>query len=192
MNTAVEAAQKRGGKIVQYNNKKKSLWECKEGHQFFLTVHKVHRRGQWCKKCGSSIGERLIRDLLNHYQVPFQTQVQLPGLPGRKYDYYFESNGQKYILEYDGEQHFHYVRKYHRQRGALKEGQLIDRVKTYWAVNLGYRFIRIDYTQRDSLQAHLLNAVNLNWAVYYSTPDMYKYLTEVPLAVGDLQQYIQI
>jgi hypothetical protein len=189
MEVASSAARKRGGKIIQYKSNRKSLWQCKEGHQFWLTLHKVHRRGQWCKKCGHSIGERIIRDVFNYYQIFFQPQVSLPGLPRRTYDYYFESNGHRYLLEYDGQQHFHYVRKYHRKPGAFKEGQLIDRVKTYWAVQLGFQVIRIDYTQRDWIAAHLINAVNLNWPVYYSAPQLYQYITGISLTYNQVEKY---
>lgn len=181
MQTAQQAAHKRGGKILQYNRRKKCLWQCKEGHTFWLTVHKVHRRGQWCKRCGCSKGERSVRDVLNYYQVPFQAQYSISLLPTRKYDFYFEWRGKHYLVEYDGEQHFHYVRKYHRGKGQLQKSRVADRVKTYLAVQSGYCLIRIDYTQQEYIQWHLVNAVNLAWPVYYSNPEMYKYISQVPL-----------
>lgn len=190
MQKAQQAAQKRGGIILQYSTGRKCLWKCKEGHTFWLTVHKVHRRGQWCKQCGSSIGERLVRDVLNWYQIPFQSQFTISTLPGRKYDFYFEWNAKKYLVEYDGEQHFHYVRKYHRGKGKLTQSRIVDRVKTYLAVQSGYCIIRIDYTQRDYIQWHLVYAVNLGWPVYYSTPTMYKYISEIPLKWEQLVQVV--
>lgn len=95
-------AKKKGGVLLSNNiTKRKLKWQCSDGHIFWLTTNKVYRRGQWRKECGSSNGERIIRSLLQEYRIPFSQQYRLPMLPNRMYDFYFEYNGRKYLIEFE-------------------------------------------------------------------------------------------
>lgn len=169
----------KGGLLLSTSTsyRKKLQWQCIEGHVFWLTPYKVERKGKWCNKCGSSNGERNIRKILRENNIYFIPQYILPCLNNRKYDFYFIYNGQKFLLEFDGEQHFRYVRKYHKSKSKFLECQIIDRVKTFAAWSSGYRFIRIDYTQIDHIKYHLISAINCNAIVYLSNPELYKYIT---------------
>ena len=176
MESATQYATAKGGRLIKYNGKFKSLWECNEGHRFMLTEYKVKRRGKWCSTCGASNGEREIRRILTYYQIPFQQQAVMPNLPGRKYDFYFQYQGRAYLLEYDGEQHFEYVRKYHKTKKGFNDSQQIDRLKTYSGVQAGCYVIRIDYTQKDKIFQHMSIALQMNYPIYLSTPAMYPFL----------------
>ena len=176
MERAAEYAAAKGGQLVKYNGTRKSIWKCREGHQFLLTEYKVKRRGKWCSTCGASNGEREIRRLLSQYNIPFIQQAVMSNLPGRKFDFYFQYQGRAYLLEYDGEQHFEYVRKYHKTKQGFHEAQLIDKQKTYAGVQAGCYVIRIDYTQKDLIHHHIYAALQLNYQIYLSTPSMYPFL----------------
>lgn len=184
-------AIQKGGQLLSTSvpNGKKLQWKCNEGHLFMLTPYKVHRRGQWCKQCGSSIGERDVRKVLREFNISFIQQCTLPMIPRRKYDFYFEYNGRKYLVEFDGEQHFRFVRKYHKTKAKFDESQLIDRIKTYAAWNSGCHLIRIDYTQIDHVRHHIIAAVNSNIIVYLSDPELYKYITGINITMEQLRQY---
>jgi len=184
-------AQQKGGRLLSTSiSTRKLKWQCNEGHIFWLTAYKVHRRGQWCKECGSSIGERNIRDILKGYGISFIQQYQIKMLPSRKYDFYFEYNGRKFLIEFDGEQHFHYVRKYHKNKIKFIESQIIDRIKTYAAWNSGMTIIRIDYTQIENIKQHLLNGISSTNMVYLSTPELYKYITDVNIMPQHMSRFM--
>lgn len=185
-------AQQRGGVLISTTiTNRKLKWQCNEGHVFWLTTNKVHRRGQWCKTCGSSIGEREIRSILREYGIPFIQEHVLAMLPYRRYDFYFQYNNRHFLVEFDGEQHFHYVRKYHKTKANFNECQTIDRIKTYAAWNSGMTIIRIDYTQRENIRNHIITAVNSPNLVYLSSPEMYNYITKINITPEQLQQHIR-
>lgn len=175
-----QVAVKKGGTLLSRSiTKRKLQWQCNEGHIFWLTAYKVHRRGKWCQTCGSSNGERAIRQILKELNVPFTPQYTLPTSPRRRYDYYFEFNNRRFIVEYDGEQHFSFVRKYHKKKATFIESQIIDRIKTYYAWNSGITIIRIDYTQLNTISNHIMAGINSGAQVYLSNPELYKYITDV-------------
>jgi hypothetical protein len=189
MNKYQQAAIDRGGQLLSTSiSARKLKWKCRDGHIFWMTFYKV-KRGQWCKQCGSSIGERDIRKVLQEFNIPFAQQFSLPMLPRRKYDFYFEYGNRRYIIEYDGQQHFEYVRKYHKSKAKFLESQVIDRIKTYsvWKSNLF--LIRIDYTQMEHIRHHIITAVNSNCIVYLSNPEMYKYITDINITHEQLEKY---
>jgi hypothetical protein len=186
-----QAALNRGGQLLSTstNGGRKLQWQCQEGHIFNLTGYKVHRRGKWCPQCGCSIGERKIRAFFREFNIPFYPQFRLATLPSRKYDFYFHYNGQNYLVEYDGEQHFRYVRKYHREKSRFIESQIVDRIKTYYAIVSGCHLIRIDYTQTEHIRHHMIMALHCNYALYMSDPQMYHYITKGHITPQDFQKY---
>lgn len=187
-----DAAIKRGGRLLSTTIAKRKLqWQCNEGHIFWLTGHKVHRKGKWCEVCGSSIGERNIRAILKEFNIPFTQQYQIQMIPTRMYDFYFEYQGRKFLIEFDGEQHFSFVRKYHKTKAKFNESQVIDRVKTYAAWNSNITIIRIDYTQINNIKHHIISAVNSPNIVYLSDPNLYKYISDVNITSDQFQQYLQ-
>lgn len=185
-------AIKKGGRLLStsiHSDKRKLKWQCNEGHIFLMTIYKVHRRGQWCKTCGSSIGERSIRMILKEFNLKFESQFIISLLPTRKYDFYFEYNNNKYLIEFDGLQHFEFVRKYHKTKAKFIESQIIDRIKTYIAWKSGFKIIRIDYMQHENIKSHIITALNSNSLVYFSNPILYKYITDINITGDQLQQY---
>ena len=175
-----QIAKEKGGFLLSKSiGQRKVQWQCNEGHIFWLTTYKVHRRGKWCEKCGSSKGERAVRKILKDLNIQFSQEYSLAVCPRRRYDFYFELGGKKYIVEFDGEQHFIYVRKYHKKKSKFIEGQIIDRIKTYYAWNSGITIIRIDYTQLNNIYDHIINGINSGALVYFSDRELYKYITDI-------------
>ena len=188
MNRAQQLAQKKGGRLVTYRTQGRSTWQCGEGHTFSLTLNRV-KRGKWCLTCGSSVGERKVREFFRTFGIPFIPQAIFPALPTRRYDYYFEWAGRRYIVEFDGDQHFRYVRKYHKTKGNFYQAQVIDRVKTYVALLYGCHVVRIDQSQREAVAWHILTAINLGAPFYVSSPSLYTHLLQTPVTPEDLRKY---
>lgn len=183
------AAQKKGGLLLSDKiTRRKLQWKCNNGHQFSLTAYKVINRGEWCRQCGASNGERAIRNFLTKIGAPFIQQYKLQN-SRRKYDFYFQYNNTNYIVEYDGEQHFKYTRRYHRTKANFYKSQKIDRVKTHCALKAGYKIIRIDYTNINNIPQLLTDALNNRYYQYYSCPNLYKYILEKQVTPEEVNEY---
>ena len=112
-------------------------------------------------------------------------------ISNRRYDFYFEYNNRHYLVEFDGEQHFHYVRKYHKSKGKFNECQIVDRIKTYSAWKSNMTIIRIDYTQNaEHIRYHLINGINSLNMVYLSNPELYRYITDLNITNQQLLHYL--
>lgn len=187
-----QLAVDRGGKLLSQNvsPNRKLQWQCNEGHMFDLTPYKVSRWGKWCPECGCSIGEREIRKFLRDNMIPFLPQYTVAELPSRRYDFYFEYDGLRYLVEYDGEQHFRYIRKFHHKTSKFKESQIVDRIKTSVALQTGYRVIRIDYNERDNIPYHLISAIRSDAALYLSNSETYDYLYAEDITASQWRKHL--
>lgn len=136
--------------------------------------------GSRCLICNESNGEALVRSILVKYNILFEKEWRITEfLPTKRYDFYFQHQGVKWIIEYDGPQHFHEVPFFHRKDGDFEHEQETDKIKTYIACNTGYKLIRIDYTNctESTVEAHILKAFQHQYPVYYSNDEMYKWLS---------------
>lgn len=99
-------------------------------------------------------------------------------LPNRRFDFKFIYNNRKYLLEYDGEQHFHRVPKFHKTIEDFHEGQRRDIIKTLAAINSKFVLIRISYSEvhnvRRILETQVFNNDNIRY--YFSNLDKYAYI----------------
>lgn len=176
-----QIAKKMGGEFIK-RDKKGYHWKCKRDHYFILSLRKIKYRGKWCRRCGNSKGERIISDLLEELHIKYDKEFHLDLLPNRRYDFYFELSGKKYLVEYDGIQHFQRVPKYHKKKGSFEFNQMIDRLKTLTAIISNHILIRIDYTKENDILFHLLNGIKCSDSIYYSDINKYEYLynTDIP------------
>ena len=101
-----------------------------------------------CPLCPSSKGEKRIKELLKSSRVKFKTQHTFNDLIGRrgqkfKFDFAVFENGEvKYLIEYDGEQHFRPVKIWGGMRKLERQRQ-IDNLKNEYCKIKGIRLIRI-------------------------------------------------
>jgi hypothetical protein len=57
---------------------------------------------------------------------------------------------------------------------------IIDRMKTFAALYLGYKVVRIDFTQINHITEHFKYAFESDNKLYLSTPNMYYWLSQLP------------
>ena len=98
--------------------------------------------------------------------ITCQSQVQISLLPLKRYDFSFALQNKIYLLEFDGQQS--------------------DVLKTYTAMQSGYYIIRIDYTQINSIEYHIRNALATlgnGYSLYTSNTSMYKYILDTIQAI---------
>ena len=132
-----------------------------------------------CPTCNSparSKGEKHCGKILGDLGIIYDPQARINSLPTRFYDYGFLYNNQRWILEYDGSQHFKMSKFFHDTQEVFLERQQIDKLKTNMALAEGYKVIRIDHTQINKIPYHIEQAFNTNQSLYLSTPEMYEYL----------------
>jgi len=170
--------REKDAEVIKVYPGNKVMWKCKYDHIFTLSLKSICRRGKWCKQCGSSIGERIIRDVLIKYSLPCIPQYVLTNYPRYRYDYYTEYDNKKYLIEFDGIQHFQYVKKYHKTKQIFKKRQKIDAIKSVNSMINEYQLIRIDYTQINDIEKHILIGLTQKYDMYVSTPQLYEYLGE--------------
>lgn len=132
-----------------------SIWLCqcdcgnlKEVKGWYLTRGIVSSCG-----CLKSKGEQKISQILSENNIKyerekiFDTCLSPTGAPLR-FDFYVEN---KYLIEYDGEQHFLTQPNSLYSQEHIKKIQLYDKIKNDWCKNNQIPLIRIPYIKFNSL-----------------------------------------
>jgi very-short-patch-repair endonuclease len=127
-------------------------------HGSFRQAPSNHIAGGGCPGCLQSNGEKAIAEILKSLGLRFFKQVRFPtcrAIRSLPFDFYFTLNGKRYLIEYDGRQHFEPA----FSRNTIKARQIFERTKRYdaikdqWARDNGYVLIRIPYTTENIKQA---------------------------------------
>lgn len=99
------------------------------------------KSGLSCRKCGDSIpfGEKLLFSVLEQLGVSFQTELNKSTFNwitnGYRYDFYFKLNGESYICEVNGIQH--YEQQGRKGSRTLEQEQENDKLKKKLALQNG-------------------------------------------------------
>lgn len=97
-----------------------------------------------------SKGQDNIRDILFNNNVSFKQEYSITQ-DGKKYRFdfaIFGESGLSYLIEYDGEQHFHSVEQMGGEEG-YQERVKADQAKNQWAKDHNVKLIRIPYHYTD-------------------------------------------
>ena len=138
------------------NNKEGAYWRCKCLCGNIVTVKGSKLRNGHTTSCGciKSKGETKIIELLSNYNISFETQkifdtCRFPKTNGlAKFDFYINN---KYLIEYDGEQHFNYKNSGWDTEDNFRYTQERDRYKNEWCKENNIPLIRIPYTHLKDL-----------------------------------------
>ena len=156
-------------------------WSCIEidcvkcGNEWPSTItNHVHSKSG-CAKCKFSKGEIICTQVLDFLRISYVCQYTLPCLSRKRYDFMFTFNDKNIILEYDGKQHFIHTPCFKK---SLEHNHEMDVLKTKVALRENYSMIRIDYTQFNNIQFHIVKALQENNTIYYSTPQLYTYISD--------------
>lgn len=124
-----------------------------------------------------SYGEKECRKCLQSMKINYDAEIAIPELPNKRFDVRFEYNQKVYLLEFDGRQHFEETGLFNRN---VDDEQANDILKTREAIKAGYFVIRIDYKCEPYIKQHIQAALNAPYHhfYYFSTPKMYKYLSD--------------
>ena len=133
-------------------------------------VRLEHLRGQShgrtisCGCASESAGELKIRQELEKWKIPFETQYRIKDFNFYSpFDFAIFNKDKKLLalIEYDGEQHFRAVDFFGGEERFLQQKEN-DRKKTEWCKDNNVKLIRIPYTDYDniSIQNILLAIAN--------------------------------
>lgn len=147
--------------VLEYlgTNNNTSLWKCKCDCGNEISVVGWHLTKGIVKSCGclkQSYGEEIIANLLDQYNISFVQQktfetCRFPDTNSlARFDFFIQD---KYLLEYDGEQHF---LKDDEKRGfytpdKIKTIKEHDDFKNQWCKDNNISLIRISYKQLNNL-----------------------------------------
>lgn len=170
-----EIAIKNGGRCLstEYINSQTHLeWICCYNHKWLAIPNSIVR-GSWCPTCNISRGERMIADWLTNNNISFVPQYSFPN-SRYSYDFYIPST--RWLIEFDGLQHFKEVPFFH-DKVSFERRQEIDREKTFMAYNNEISLLRIHYYDIVKIP-ELLQSVTIITAhhIRCSRIDEYKYL----------------
>lgn len=140
-----EIAASRGGKCLSaryINSRTKLKWQCSEKHEW-EACPKIITTGSWCPHCRKSIGEHKCRFIFEKlFGIEFKTTKKV--LPN-KWELDGYNDELKLAFEYNGEQHYHQINKWHRNRNTLMHRQYIDKEKKKACNNKNIKLITISF-----------------------------------------------
>lgn len=130
-------------------------------------IYKCKSIGCSCSD-GVSYPEKFIVSLLDQINIKYIKEYSPTWCNNKRYDFYYELNDEKYIIEAHGTQH--YERAFRKDSRTLKEEQENDRYKKELALNNGIdkyivldcRKSNIDWIKDSILKSELNNIFDLN------------------------------
>lgn len=139
------------------------IWRCKCScqAQTIIDVPANHLKDGHVKSCGcmKSYGQQIIGSILSKNNIIFEKQKSFPDLKTcngtgcPKYDFFVDN---RYIIQYDGYQHFYSTGGWNNEK-SLKKNKEYDRIKNEYCFSHDIPIIRIPYTvQNISLDDVLL------------------------------------
>lgn len=172
-------------KVIYEGTSDKIILICKiHNWEYYQTPHNLLHNSNGCVHCVNdkteSFPSRYCRKYLTSKNIDFQCEKKLPILPNRRYDFMFEYNGKKWIVEIDGAQHFRFTPKWHVTETNFMMIRNIDIQKNYGAIASGYIMIRISKTNYKGISERLekvlenKNIGNVNF--FYDNKEKYQHM----------------
>lgn len=121
-------AQEKKGECLSkkyVNNRKLMDFRCQYNHKFKMSARKV-KHGQWCKYCSKYITQEKIRYILQSltgYDWPSNRKVIF------LYEIDMYSSVDNIGFEYNGRQHYHLIKEYHKNGQGFESQKKRDKIK---------------------------------------------------------------
>lgn len=142
---------KEDGHRFKESSNKKTWFKCPYcGEHLYKKINSVNHQGLSCPKCGDGISypEKFMYNLLSQLNINFKYQYSPKWVYPYKYDFYFNLNNKKYIIEMDGGLG-HGNSTFNNKKD--NKGKFIDNYKDNLAKQHGYIIIRINCNYKDIL-----------------------------------------
>lgn len=141
------------------SNKSATVRHTECGTEWGTTVQNISRNGNTCPRCvTSSKGEREIERVLLELGVDYTREFSFPD-QRKRYDFGVYSKGDlKFLLEYDGIQHFEPVEYFGGTHKLVKQ-QISDVIKTSVAIEMGVPLERITYKEYSNIECKITELI---------------------------------
>ena len=143
-------------KTEKRDNNRNIIWKCQYDCGNYHEASTRYLTNGHVKSCGclKSYGEEVITKILSENNIIFKKQKTFPNLifedskEYTKFDFWIN---EKYIVEYDGSQHFYYTNtKWNTETNFIKT-QEHDKIKNQYCFDNNIPIIRIPYTHLENL-----------------------------------------
>ena len=132
-------------KSIYKSSLSKLIIICKNHGEFYQTPNKHITLKQGCPRCKKSKGVNEICDILQKFNIQFETEKTLKGCISKNslyFDIFIPKNN--VFIEYDGEQHFIPIKKWGGEEN-LKGIKERDQIKNKFCFDRNIKLFRISY-----------------------------------------------
>ena len=133
-------------------------------HGYFQQLPSNHLRGHACNKCENrSKSELIIENILNSNLINFKTEYKFNGLRyiyPLRFDFaiFDESDNLKYLIEFNGRQHYEFVKKFHENESNFNVYKERDRIKMDYCKKNNIKIFIIKYN--DNIEEQLKKIIS--------------------------------
>lgn len=143
---------------VKYRNANSKVEIICPNHKSFWQEPYVHLQGSGCPKCSSSKGEKEVRKCLENLGLSYKEQYKIKECKNKRslpFDFAVFTDSSKskikFLIEYDGEQHFEadsYLHKDYKSFLSLKDR---DCIKSEYCADNDIVLLRIPYWGKEMI-----------------------------------------
>ena len=146
---------------LSYGSKKKLWIKCPYcGHREYISARVFYKRVNTCLICsdGISYPEKFVSCMLNQLNIKYEKHITFNWSDNREYDFYFELNNKKFIIETHGSQHYQEeFERIHKNARTLEEEHVNDIYKEELAKEHIDYYIKFECSE--STKEHMINAI---------------------------------
>jgi hypothetical protein len=151
-------------KVNYINNKTKVIITCPT-HGDFKQDPNSHLLGFGCQKCNKSKGEIIIEKILKEKKINFQPQFKFKDLKHKgllRFDFgILDINGVlKYLIEYNGEQHYKFKKPFYKNKEEFKISQYRDKLKKEYCLINNIPLYIIKYNEKN-IENKIIKIINI-------------------------------
>ena len=137
--------------VIYINNLTKVDILCKQ-HGIFKQTPKSHLIPQGCPKCYKSTSELIIEKILEENSINYNFQYSFDDLKYirlLRFDYGIldKNNNLLFLIEYNGIQHFKFVKHFHVNVSGFENEQMRDKLKKEYCIRNNIFLYNIKYTE---------------------------------------------
>jgi len=148
------------------NNNTKLKLKCKCGEIFYRKLDNYMNGSDCCDYCNKSKGEKECYKVLEKYNITFKQQETFEGCKGNRkllpFDFsVYINNKLKFLIEYQGEQHYRYVPQFHRNEKGFEKQLDYDNRKRIYCKNNNIELLEIPYWDFNNIEDILLEKLNI-------------------------------
>jgi Zn finger protein HypA/HybF involved in hydrogenase expression len=145
-------------------------------HGIFKQVVRNHLTGRGCPICQNSKGELFIKKILDCNNINYKQQYKFEDLKYKdllKFDFAIlnSDNSVKYLIEFNGEQHYKFKVKFHKTEAQFKISKNRDKLKVKYCNQNNLKLYIIKYS--DDIELLMNKILKQNHKLYESLNKIY-------------------